>query len=179
MKRSEIAVRYAKALFEVAEERNCLEVINQELEAFSKAVSQNPVVRKLILNSAISTDQKESFLEKILGGKASPLLLDFLKVLLDRKRFSDLSNIHIEFHRLYEQKQGIKEVSVISAVPLNDSFKSRLTAHLGKTLGAKIRMLSEVNPKILGGIILRFGHHQYNASFRHRLETIRQRLLTQ
>lgn len=177
MKRSEVAVRYAAALFEIAEGKDCLDETLAEITAFTQAIKQNPVVRQLVLNSAIGAQEKESFLEKILGGKSSELLIHFLKVLLNRKRFSDLSDIQVEFQRMCEKKQGLKEVSVVSAVPLSDSFKDRLTAHLGKTLGTKIRMLSEVNPKILGGIILRFGHHQYNASYRHRLETIRQRLL--
>jgi F-type H+-transporting ATPase subunit delta len=177
MKRSEVAVRYAKALFDIAEEKGTVEAVNQELGAFSEAVSKNPIVLKLVRNSAVSTKEKELFLEKILNGKASPLVLNFLKVLLNKKRLADLGIIQLEFQRIFEQKQGIKEISVISAVPLSESFKTRLSAHLSKTLKTKIRMLSEVRPKILGGIILRFGHHQYNASFRNRLETIRQRLL--
>ncbi len=179
MKRSEIAVRYAKALFEIADEKGSLDAVNQECAAFAEAIRKNPAVLKLILNSAVSGAEKERFLEKILAGKSSGLLLNFLKVLLDKKRFAQLGPIQLEFQRLCEQKQGIKEVSVISAVPLSEPFKSRLSAYLSKTLGVKIRMLSEVRPKILGGLILRFGHHQYNASFRHRLETIRQRLLAQ
>jgi len=179
MKRSEVAARYAMALFETAEKSASVETVGQELAVFSQSVSKNPVVLKLVHNSAVSAAEKEKFLEKILGGKSSALLLQFLKVLLRKKRLSQLETIQLEFQRLCEQKQGIKEVSVISAVPLSESFKGRLCAHLGKALGAKIHMLTEVRPKILGGIILRFGHHQYNASFRHRLETIRQRLLAQ
>lgn len=179
MKRSEVAVRYARALFEIAVEKGCLDALDQELSAFSKSIQANPDVLRLVKNSAVSSEEKERFIEKILSGKASSLLLDFLKVLLSKKRFADLGIIQVEFKKLCEQQKGIKEISVVSAVPLSDSFKDRLTAHLSKTLGSKVRMLSEVNPKILGGIILRFGHHQYNASFRHRLETIRQRLLAQ
>ena len=179
MKRSEIAVRYAKALFEIAEEKGSLDVVNQELKAFTDALNKNPAVLKLVHNSAVSAEAKERFLEKILNGKSSPLLLQFLKVLLHKKRLAQLESIQLEFQRLCEEKQGIKEVQVISAVPLSESFKGRLAAHLSKSLKTKINMLSEVRPKILGGIILRFGHHQYNASFRNRLETIRQRLLAQ
>jgi len=177
MKRSEIAVRYAAALFETAEEKGCLADISQELTAFHQAVQHNPNVQRLVLNSAVSAAEKETFLQKILAGKASDLFFNFLKVLLNRKRFSDLGDIQVEFQRMHEKKQGIREVSVISAVPLSDSFKMRLTSELEKTLDQKVHMLSQVNPKILGGIIFRFGHHQYNASYRHRLETIHQRLL--
>jgi len=177
MKRSEVAVRYAKALFEIAEGKGATEAVNQELGAFSGVVRKNPIVLKLVHNSAVSTAEKELFLEKILNGKTSSLFLNFLKVLLSKKRLADLEIIQVEFQRIFEEKQGLKEVSVISAVPLSEAFKARLSAHLCKALKAKIRMLSEVRPKILGGIILRFGHHQYNASFRNRLETIRQRLL--
>lgn len=177
MKRSEVAVRYAKALFETAEAKDLLETLNQELAIFSETLGKNPVVLKLVNNSAVSADEKEKFLEKILCGKSSDLLLHFLKVLLRKKRLAQLNIIQLEFQRLYEQKQGLREVSVVSAVALSEPFKNRLSVHLSKVLGTKIRMLSEIRPKILGGIILRFGHHQYNASFRNRLETIRQRLL--
>lgn len=179
MKRSEAAVRYAKALFGLAEEKKLLNEVDGEFAAFAQSAAAQPAVLRLVQNPVISSAEKETFIEQIAGkgSEASRLLLSFLKVLLHKKRFSELPGIQAEFHQLVESAQGVQEVRVITAVPMTEPHQNRLSAHLAKKLDAKIRMIPEIRPEIMGGMILRFGNQQINASYRHRLETIRQRLL--
>ena len=114
----------------------------------------------------------------MLGHSISPLLMNFLKVLLKKKRFAELESIQLEFRGFYEKKQGVREVKVITAVPLSSENKNRLQAMLEKKWNATIRMAAHFDPQILGGMILRFDNQQIDGSYRNRLEMLRQQLLS-
>ncbi len=178
MRCSEASIRYARALFELAQGKNVVAEMDRELEALGAIIKKNPSILHLVLNSAISNEEKEGFLSRVLGQTVSPLLMNFLKVLLKKNRFKELESIQLEFHSFHEKKQGIQEVKVISAVPLNSENKNRLQTMLEKQWNTKIRMSSVLDPKILGGLILRFNNQQIDGSYRNRLEMLRQQLLS-
>ena len=178
MRRSEAAVRYARALFEIAGSQNCLADMDLELETLAASLKKHPAILRLMLNSALTDQAKEDFLNRVLGHSASALLMNFLKVLLKKSRFFELASIQYEFRRFYAHKQGLQEVKVITAVPLSSENKNRLQALLEKQRGAKIRMHPLHDPGILGGVILRFDHQQMDGSYRSRLAMLRQQLLS-
>ena len=177
MRSSEAAVRYARALFEIAQERNTLADTDRELETLGGIVQSQPAVLALVLNSAVSRPQKEDFLSRILGSSTSGLLLNFLKVLIKKNQFQELVSIQREFRRFYQKKQGIRDVKVISAIPLSDANQDRIKTLLEKQWKTKIRMQPVLEPEIVGGLIIRFDNQQIDGSYRNRLQMLRQQLL--
>ena len=178
MKRSEASIRYARALFQIAQDKKVLADMDRELETLCTVIKKHPAILRLVLNSALSNEEKEGFLSRVLGHSASPLLINFLKVLIKKNRFSELESIQLEFRRFSEQKQNIREVKVISAVPLSSENKNRLQSRLEKQMNAQIRLSPVLDPDILGGLILRFDNQQIDGSYRSRLAMLRQQLLS-
>lgn len=175
---SRAAGRYARALFELAGRQNKLEKIEKNLGVLRTLVEKHPEINHLVLNSTISLREKEDFLEKIFTAETDPLLLHFLKLLVRKGRFQELETIQKVFHRLYEQARGVQEVRIITAAALSGTNEERLLQILKKKLGAEVRLIKEVDPSIIGGIILRFYEKEINASFKQRLEEISQLLVS-
>ena len=170
------AHRYARALFELAEKENTLDAIDDQLVAVLAVVRKYPEISRLISNSTIPLAEKEDFIGKIIPENILSLLVNFLKVLIKKKRFGELSFIQETFHRLYEKKRRVEEVVVVSAVPLSGSNAARLEKLLEKKFKSDIRLDLKTDPDMIGGLILRFGGNEINASFRSRLDALRQAL---
>lgn len=168
--------RYAKALFEFAETRKESEAIDRGLRTVLGLLDKHPEISHLVFHSTISKAEKEDFIEKILGDQVPKTLLSYLKLLIRKKRFDEITLIQKEFHRLYEKKRGVLEVSVISAVPIASAAMQKLSGVLKKTLQAEIRLIPEVDEEMIGGLVLRFEGKEINFSFKSRLAEIRQRL---
>ncbi len=177
MKGSIAASRYARALFELAKNKNALDQTDSDLALVSELYKTQPVVGRLLFNSAISIQDKEASLNRLIGASVSPLVMNFLKVLLRKRRFSEIETIQAEFHRLVEKSQGIQEVTVLSAVPLNETNKDLLGRKLEKQLNMKIRLLMKTDSSLLGGVMVRFDGRQINGSYRDRLRAMKQSFL--
>ena len=105
------------------------------------------------------------------------LLVQFMKILLRKNRFHELEMIQGDFHKLYERKKGIQEVTAVTVVPLSEQNQIKLTAALAARLGKKIRLFNELDPGMIGGIILRYEDYEINCSFKDRLAELHQKLL--
>jgi len=168
--------RYSQALFEISAKENTLDAIDDQLLAVRQLVENHPEISNLVSNSTIALAEKEDFIAKVMPASLSPLLINFLKVLIKKKRFKELPAIQEDFHRRFEQLRRIEEVIVVSAVPLSESNISKLESALEKRLKSSIRLTAKTDPEMIGGLILRFGGHEINAGFRSRLDDLRQLL---
>ena len=177
MKDHRAGVRYARALFILAEESGQVERTEKELAQAAERVERYPEISHLLRNNTISREEKEDFLEKILPSGFSPLLINFIKVLVKKGRFAELALIREKFHKFYEEKRGLKRVRVETAVPLDKVLQERLRKVLEKRLARTVYLETEVNPEILGGLILDFDGTQLDGSFRTALHELKQRLV--
>jgi F-type H+-transporting ATPase subunit delta len=169
--------RYAGAFFALAEESGELDRLEKELAEATLLVRRHSEISNLIRNSTISREEKEDFIEKILPAGSSALLVNFLKVIIRKKRFENLAEIQDKFHRLYEDKKGLQRVRVSSPVPLGEILEEKLKRVLQKRLGRTVYLETSVNPEILGGFLLDFDGTQIDGSFRTALQELKQRLL--
>ena len=178
MKDYRAASRYARALLALAQERDALDPIERELLEAAQIVERYPEISHLIANTTVSFEEKEDFIGKILPPGSAPLLVNFLKVLIRKKRFSDLASIREIFHHLYENQKGLQRVRVESPSPLDPELEQKLVRALEKKLKKKVYLEITVNPEILGGLVLDFDGTQIDASYRTFLMELKQRLLT-
>jgi F-type H+-transporting ATPase subunit delta len=177
MKAFRIASRYAQALLLLAEEGGQLDRLEKELGETVELVRRHPEISNLIMNSTIAREEKEDFIEKILPAGFSNLLVNFVKVLIKKHRFQDLSDIQDAFHRLYEEKRGLQRVRVQSPIPLSEIVEEKLKRVLVKKTGRKVYLETTVNPDLLGGLVLDLDGTQIDGSFRTALLELKQRLL--
>jgi F-type H+-transporting ATPase subunit delta len=171
-----IAKRYATALFNAALEAKVVEEVNSDAEAFRKLISDNESLRNFLLSPQVLIKDKKSVIENTLRGRATDLFVRFLILLIDKKRFPSVEEIARGYGYLYERHQGILEVKAISAIPLDEGLKQKTIRKLEQETGKKIRLASDVDPEIIGGMILVMEDKIIDGSVRYQIEKLMREL---
>ncbi len=171
----EIAQVYARALFEVAEERGVLDVVREQLAQFADAVSENRDLQVFLFSPYFSTAEKKDGLKRVIEG-ADPAFMNFLEALVERHRMPAVFRIRAQYQALWDKENRLMPVEVTSAVPLEGSIVESIGAKIGEQTGNKIQLSSVVDPDILGGIVLRVGNFILDASVRNRLNQLRKQV---
>jgi F-type H+-transporting ATPase subunit delta len=169
--------RYAEAAFEVAMRDSTLERWRADLDmAASLAGDQRAL--DVLANPAIPIDQRMTALDQMLGDRASEGARNLIRLLLRRGRIEALPRVAAEFRRLDDARQGITHATATSATALTDDEVRQLTARLEQSTGGRIALDVEVDPSLLGGIVVRVGDRLIDGSVRGRLERLRNQLIS-
>jgi len=171
-----IAKRYATALFNAALEAGVVDDVNNDTAGFRRVLSANPSLQGFLLSPQVLTNDKKSVIENTLKGQATDLFVDFLILLIDKKRFPHVEEIIDGYENLYERHQGIVEIRAITAVPLDENLKQKTIGVLEERLGKKIRLAAEVDPEIIGGMILVMEDKIIDGSVRYQIEKLMREL---
>jgi F-type H+-transporting ATPase subunit delta len=171
----EIAQVYARALFEVASEHDSLDEIREQLDAFTDAMHANRDLAVFFFSPYFSVAEKKEGLQRAVQG-ANPEFHNFLEALIERHRMPVIFRIRTEFTTLWEQARKLLPVQIVSAVELDSATVQTLGERIGKQVDRQIELSSEVDPDILGGIVLRVGNLILDASIRNRLEQLRKQV---
>jgi len=177
MAEGKIARIYARALYEAAAEQGRVEEVRHDLGEFVAAVEASPELRQFLLSAGISDERKIEVLME-LTESGDELMRNFLRLLVDKGRESQLVNIYRAFVHLVEEAQGLVRVEVTSAVPLPESLQEALRSKLGASLQKTVELVLKVDQNVLGGIRLGIGDKVVDATIRQRLERLRQSLVT-
>ncbi len=167
---------YADALFELAIEDNTLDEIYNEMIAVCNVLNENPDFVKLLGIPTVSNEEKKSLISNCFEGKVCDKVFNFLNVLCDNGRFKYYSSITDEFKALYNDKNGILEVEVVTTSSLSDNLRQKLLEKLSKNSGKKIILNEKIDPSIMGGIVLKYNNTQIDASVKARLDNMRQQI---
>jgi ATP synthase F1 delta subunit len=168
----EIAQVYSRSLFQVAMEQGKLDRLREELAAFADALAQNRELSVFFFSPYFSTQEKEDGLRRTVVD-ADPALVNFLLVLIENHRLPLIHRIRRQFEVLWDRENRRLPVEVTSAVELDRSVIESLEARILEQTGQNVELASNVDPDILGGIVLRVGNSILDASIRHRLEQLR------
>ncbi|MBP2057842.1 F-type H+-transporting ATPase subunit delta [Lactobacillus colini] len=177
LSREEIAARYSKALFAYAEDANELEEVHSEMNVLLQVVNENPDMLRLLADPILPKNEKESFLNTF-SQSLSAESRNFLEFLLQYDRFAEFVVIVEAFDQLYNKYRNIAEGTVISAVKLGDEELQKISKAYAKKYGLNDLILTdEVDPNILGGVILRVEDRIIDGSIRTKLQQIREQLI--
>jgi F-type H+-transporting ATPase subunit delta len=168
----EIAQVYSRSLFEVAKEHGTLDRIRDELAEFADALEQNRELAVFFFSPYFSTEEKENGLRRAIVD-ADPTLVNFLELLIEKHRMPVIFRIRRQFDALYDREHKQLPVEVTSAVDLDATVVQALEQRIREQTGQNVQLESNVDPDILGGIVLRVGNSILDASIRHRLEQLR------
>ena len=171
----EIAQVYARSLFEVAKEHDKLDVVRDQLDELADALNDSRDLQVFLFSPYFSTDEKKEGLRKAVedGDEA---LMNFLDLLLEKHRMPAIFRIRREYDDLWEEENRLLPIQVTSAIELDDSTVKQIGDTIGEQTGQRIDLTSEVDPDILGGIVLRVGNSVLDASIRNRLEQLRKQV---
>jgi F-type H+-transporting ATPase subunit delta len=171
----ELAQVYARSLFAVAREHDKLDLIHEQLTEFAAAVSANRDLQTFFFSPYFASAEKEDGLERMLEG-VDETLLNFLKLLIEKHRMPVIFRISAEFERLWEEENRLLPVEITSAVALDPATTQSLGETIGERAGRKVTLAANVDPNILGGIVVRVGNSILDASIRTRLEQLRRQV---
>jgi F-type H+-transporting ATPase subunit delta len=172
-----IARVYATALYEAAEEEGRVEEVRRDLGEFVGAVEASGELRRLLATQEISDAKKKDVLLELTQG-GDELVRNLLRILVDKSREGEVAGIYRAFVGLVERAQGLVHVQVVSAVPLAPSIEEVLRAKIASSLGKTVELTLSVDKEILGGLRLRIGDKVADATVRHRLERLRESLIS-
>ncbi|HEX3692500.1 MAG TPA: ATP synthase F1 subunit delta [Solirubrobacteraceae bacterium] len=168
----ELAQVYGRALFEVAQEQGKLDLLREQLGQFADALGSNRDLELFFFSPYFSTAEKQAALGKLLDG-ADERLLSFLNLLIENHRMPVIFRVRREYERLWEDEKKLLPVVLTSAVELDEQTIADLSARIGERTGRTVDLTTEVQPDILGGIVVRIGNSILDASIRNRLEQLR------
>jgi F-type H+-transporting ATPase subunit delta len=166
-----IARPYARAAFEEAKGNGGLLAWSQALAAGALAV-RDPRVEPLLENPRVTKTDLAELLIGVAGDKLGEDGGNFIRTLAENHRLALLPEISELFDELKDQSEGVVEVTVTSAAPLDAKQQALLAAALGKRLKRQVRMQCETDAGLIGGAVLRAGDLVIDGSLRGRLERI-------
>ena len=171
----EIAQVYARALFEVAMERDILDEVHDELGAFTKALNDNRELAVFFFSPYFSSEEKKDGLHRAVTG-ADPAFMNFLEALLERHRMPAIFRIRAEFEELWDEEKKLLPVEVTSPVELDKEIVQSIGKRIGEQTGQQVELSTKVDPDILGGLVVRVGNYVLDASIRNRLNQLRKQV---
>lgn len=176
-RRQSAARRYAEAAFGLAVRDDTVEAWRSALDTAAGIVGEERIGRALA-NPSIPLETRLATAEKTFGKLVGKKTLNLIGLLLRRGRIEELPRLAAEFRRLDDERQGITHATATSASPLTKDEVSALTKRLEQYTGGRIELDLEVDPSLLGGLVVRVGDRQIDGSVRSRLERLRNQLVS-
>jgi F-type H+-transporting ATPase subunit delta len=171
--RASLAGRYATALFELARDERQIDVVGKSLNALGQALLDSREFAELIASPLVSRDQAgKAFAALAPKLQIDPITSNFLGVLARNGRKRELRNIVRAFRRLAAEHRGETTAEVVTARPLNDDQLAALKQRLRARAGRDVTIDMSVDPNILGGIVVKLGSQQIDASIRTKLNRL-------
>ncbi len=153
-----VAKRYAKALLEIGREDGKLEEYGRELGEVAGLLAQTPELESALANPGFPFEQRKALLGAVLDKAGlSPMVNNFLRLLMDRGRIKAARDISLVYQRLLDEVKGIQRADIVSAVPLGDAEVARLTETLKKLAGREVVAEVKEDPSLIGGVVARIG----------------------
>jgi ATP synthase F1 delta subunit len=171
----QIATVYARSLFEVAQQDDKLNLVKDQLGQVADALDGDRDLSLFFFSPYFSTEEKKAGLRKVVVD-ADPVVLNFLELLVENHRMPAIFRTRKRYDQLWDDENKLLPVQLTSAVTLDRSTADQLGAAIEKSTGRKVELTSEVDPDLLGGIVLRVGNSILDASIRNRLELLRKQV---
>ena len=172
------ALRYARALFDVAQKEADIQQVGRELAEFTRIVTSHDVLLKALSNPAIPVQRKRAVMEQLLAraGSLTPTLSKLLLMLADRDRLALLPELAQAYEaRLMDHAQVVR-AELTSAVPLGADRVDALRQGLQQVTGRQVQLATRVDPSLIGGAVARIGSTVYDGSVTTQLQKVQERL---
>ncbi len=156
------AKRYARAIFELAQERNELDLVLSELDNFTDLVESSSDLKKII--SMPNSDNKLKIIEDLTKDRYSQLFADFIRILVKNNRAALFPQIREDFHARYDHLHARVRATVVTAVPLPKELTEAIKKRLEKMFNASLVIDNQIDKSILGGFVVKLNGKVLDAS---------------
>lgn len=176
MNDSKISVRYSKALFQTALEKNIVDKVTADM-LFVSEISKVPETREFLESPVIPPSKKSSVFHKILKGNVQEMTMSLVDLLVKNGRESFLPAIARSFIHEIRVYKGITEAVLTTAVPVDEKVKKQISDMVAETFSTKVELKEVIDPDIIGGFILRVDDNYLDASIKNKLRKVKKELL--
>jgi F-type H+-transporting ATPase subunit delta len=172
---SRAAIRYARAIYEIADEEKLVEEVYNDMIRINKLNRDSFDFKNLLSNSIINNiDKKKAILSLI--EKNNSITEKLLDLLIHNKRVAIISDISSSFIQLYNKHNNIKEAVVITASPIDKNLENQILSQIKIPEAKSITLTNLVDSSIIGGFIIRYDGKEYNASIKQNLKNLKTEL---
>jgi F-type H+-transporting ATPase subunit delta len=168
----EIAPVYARSLFEAAQDADKLETVRDQLGEIAEAIDGERQLQVFFFSPYLTSEDKKEGLSKAITG-ADDLVVNFLELLIENHRMPVIFKIRREFETLWDEENRLLPVTITSAVELDRKTVKQIGDQIAEQTDRKVELSTEVDPDVLGGLVVRVGNTVLDASVRRRLENLR------
>jgi F-type H+-transporting ATPase subunit delta len=176
MKGSRSAVRYAKAVFSLANESDMSSKVYDDMLFYINFCSIDKSFSDMLANSVINTKSKHDIILS-LNNNVSDLSKNLISLLISNKRLSILVEVCNAYKSLYEAANNMIKAVVVTSVPITESIKQKALLKINSISSKKVEINNIIDKNILGGFILRYDGKEYNASLSNKLQKIKKELI--
>lgn len=163
---------YAEAFYTLAREESLCDSLLRQLRLLDTCFTQTPVFPEILDAPGIPKAERLQLLDRCFAGKLEPYLLNFLKILTEKRcmrRFSTCVQVYTD---LYNRDKGILPVCAVTAVPLSATQTMSLTEKLSRITGRQITLSTKLDPAVLGGVRLDFDGRRVDGTVSRRLHKL-------
>ena len=175
MKEDILLQKYTRALFEVVEENNAIEPVEEGLKRFDETFDKIPQLAGYFTSPQVDWKDKRELAKTMTKG-LSPFLVNFVELVLDKERQAILPHVGAEFRKMLELRRRREEVQVTTVVPLPEELKKALEAKLFARIDKEIVLKEEIDPTIIGGFKVKIGHTVIDGTIKRKLEVLGKQL---
>jgi F-type H+-transporting ATPase subunit delta len=171
---SRVAHRYAKALIELAQERNVLEQVHTDMQFFVQTIDNNRALYLMLQSPIVPHAKKYNVMRDLFQTRLHPVTFSIFEIITRKNREEVLYDVAKAFHELYNKYNNIYVAHVTTTFPLDERLRAEFRLMAGETLGRKIELDEKIDPSLIGGFILRVGDKQIDQSIKSKLLRIEQ-----
>lgn len=171
-----IADRYAEAILELAQEKECLEYVKNDLLIVTATLQQTPDLKEFMEHPIVSVKDKKEVLQTIFADKVNPYVINLMKILLDRNRLFILTAIADSFKKLFNKRFNIALATVTTAIEIDEDTKNNIKEKLSQLLSKQVELNTKVNTDIIGGVIIQIEDSIIDGSINGRLEDLKRQI---
>jgi len=173
MSANRAAIRYAKAVLDITSESNISNVVFGDMQSVHATIEGSKELRNVLQSPIVKTDDKKKALLTIFSGQ-NDITKRLIEILATNKRIGLLGGVAKSYIALYNEKEGIKEAHVTTAVELTSALEEKILAKVKELTGSqKVTLKNEVDESLIGGFVLRVGDIQYDASISNQFRKLK------
>jgi F-type H+-transporting ATPase subunit delta len=178
MRRPKIARRYAKAFFEFSQELDKVEEISTDVRFICETFEENKELRYTITSPIVHIDKKNAVLIALFENRVEPVTLQYLQLVLKKRREIHLDLMCNEFEKLYKEHKNIVTLFINSVEPLGKDLLEVITRKVKSYIAAtELEVIERINPQLVGGISLQFNDYFVDASVKGSIAKLRKELV--
>lgn len=172
MSNSRAAIRYAKAILDLAVENKATDAVENDMRSVVSTISGSKELQEFLASPVIKGSAKKEALLSLFKG-SNKIAKGSISMLVDNKRIAMLNEVALKYIILNEQLKGTDVAFVTTAVPLTADLEKKVLAQVAQLTGNTVTVENKIDQSIIGGFVLRVGDLQYDASISNKLSNLK------